>query len=144
MGRLSQTEMVRILSEVSDALEGGAGECRYLARRITPALTATPAESVHNGGTSMAKKAKTKTVRKAAFVFTKEEQGPGETETVQLAVVIPRRVGLWFRHYALDEGLSMAELIRRILHHFMTSHGGGTTEARDDESGGDRSSGRGR
>ena len=63
-------------------------------------------------------------VRKAAFVFTKEAEGPGETETVQLAVVIPRRVGLWFRHYALDQGLSMAELIRRILNEFMTTHGG--------------------
>jgi hypothetical protein len=74
------------------------------------------------GGTSMTKKAKT--VRKAAFVFTKEEGGPGETETLQMAVVIPRRVGLWFRHYALDQGLSMAELIRRILREFMASHGG--------------------
>ena len=64
------------------------------------------------------------TVRKAAFVFTKEEQGPGETKTVQLAVVIPRRVGLWFRHFALDEGLSMAELIRRILREFMATRGG--------------------
>ena len=62
--------------------------------------------------------------REAAFVFTKEEQGPGETETVQLAVVIPRRVGLWFRHYALDQGLSMAELIRRILSEFKATHGG--------------------
>ena len=65
-----------------------------------------------------------RTVRKAAFVFTKEEQGPGATETVQLAVVIPRRVGLWYRHYALDEGLSMAQLIRRILREFMATHGG--------------------
>ena len=65
-----------------------------------------------------------KTVRKAAFVFTKEDQGPGETKTVQLAVVIPRRVGLWFRHFALDQGLSMAELIRRILREFMASYGG--------------------
>jgi hypothetical protein len=65
----------------------------------------------------------TRTVRKAAFVFTKEAEGPGETETVQLAVVIPRRVGLWFRHYALDHGLSMAELIRRILGDFMAAHG---------------------
>jgi hypothetical protein len=86
---------------------------------------------------------KAKTVRKAAFVFTKEEQGPGETETVQLAVPIPRHVGLWFRHYALDQGLSMAELIRRILHHFMTTHGGEAT-ARGDDGGEDRSSGRGR
>ena len=67
---------------------------------------------------------KAKTVRKAAFVFTKEEQAPGETETVQLAVVIPRRVGLWFRHYALDHRLSMAELIRRILREFMATHDG--------------------
>jgi len=65
-----------------------------------------------------------KTVRKAAFVFTKEEQAPGEMETVQLAVVIPRRVGLWFRHYALDHRLSMAELIRRILREFMATHEG--------------------
>jgi hypothetical protein len=62
-------------------------------------------------------------VRKAAFVFTKEEQGSGETETVQLAVVIPRRVGLWFRHYALGQGLRMAELIRRILRDFMATQG---------------------
>ena len=67
---------------------------------------------------------KPRTTRKAAFIFTKEEQGPRATETVQLAVVIPRRVGLWFRHYALDEGLSMAELIRRILRDFMATHGG--------------------
>ena len=67
---------------------------------------------------------KAKTVRKAAFVFTKEEQTPGETETVQLAVVIPRRVGLWFRHFALDQGLSMAELVRRILSDFMATHDG--------------------
>ena len=64
------------------------------------------------------------TMRKAAFVFTKEEQGPGETERVQLAVPIPRDVSRWFRHYALDQGLSMAELIRRILREFMASHGG--------------------
>jgi hypothetical protein len=62
--------------------------------------------------------------QKAAFVFTKEEQTSGETETVQLAVPIQRRVGLWFRHYALDQGLSMAELIRRILSEFMATHGG--------------------
>jgi hypothetical protein len=43
---------------------------------------------------------------------------------VQLAVPIPRAVGRWFRHYALDQGLSMAELIRRILREFMTTHGG--------------------
>jgi hypothetical protein len=66
---------------------------------------------------------KTGLPRKAAFVFTKEEQVSGETETVQLAVVIPRRVSLWFRHYALDQGLSMAELIRRILRNFMATHG---------------------
>jgi hypothetical protein len=46
--------------------------------------------------------------QKAGFVFTKEEQGPGETETVQLALPIPRRTSRWFRHYALDQGLSMA------------------------------------
>jgi hypothetical protein len=43
----AQMAMVRILSEVSDALEGGAGELRHLAHRVTPALTATPAESPH-------------------------------------------------------------------------------------------------
>jgi hypothetical protein len=64
------------------------------------------------------------TEQKAAFVFTKDEQGPGATETVQLAVVIPRRVGLWFRHYALDQGMSMAELVRRILSEFMATHDG--------------------
>ena len=64
------------------------------------------------------------TEQKAAFVFTKEESGPGETETVQLAVPIPRRTSRWFRHYALDHGLSMAELIRRILRDFMATHGG--------------------
>ena len=42
------------------------------------------------------------TVRKATFVFTKEEQTSGKTETVQLAVPIPRSEGRWFRHYALD------------------------------------------
>ena len=62
--------------------------------------------------------------RKAAFVFTKEEHGPKETETVQMAVPIPREVGRWFRHYALDQGLSMADLIRRILREFMAAHGG--------------------
>ena len=72
----------------------------------------------------MTKKTRTKTVRKAAIVLTKEVHGPGEIETVQLAVVIPRRVGLWFRHYALDHRLSMAELIRRILSEFMATHGG--------------------
>ena len=65
-----------------------------------------------------------KTVRKAAFVFTKDEHVSGDTETVQLAVVIPRRVGLWFRHYALDHDLSMAALIRQILREFMAAHGG--------------------
>jgi hypothetical protein len=43
-------EMVRMLNEVSDALEGGAGDLRYLASRITPAPTATPAESTHVAG----------------------------------------------------------------------------------------------
>ena len=64
------------------------------------------------------------TGQKAAFVFTKVAHGPGATETVQLAVPIPRAQGRWFRHYALDQGLSMAELIRRILREFMASHGG--------------------
>jgi hypothetical protein len=64
------------------------------------------------------------TVQKAGFVFTKEEQAPRATETVQLAVPIPRRTSRWFRHYALDRGLSMAELIRRILRNFMAAHGG--------------------
>jgi hypothetical protein len=63
-------------------------------------------------------------VQKAAFVFTKEETGSGETDTVQLAVPIPRQVSRWFRHYALDQNLSMAELIRRILREFMATHGG--------------------
>jgi hypothetical protein len=62
------------------------------------------------------------TEQKAAFVFTKEATGPGEVATVQLAVPIPRHVGLWFRHFALDQRLSMAELIRRILSEFMASH----------------------
>jgi hypothetical protein len=66
------------------------------------------------------------TVRKAAFVSTKNEQASGATETVQLAVPIPRDVSPWFRHYALDQGLSMAELIRRILREFMAVHGGPT------------------
>ena len=52
------------------------------------------------------------------------EQGPGATETVQLAVPIPRRVRRWFRHYALDQGFSMAEFIRRILRDFMATHRG--------------------
>jgi hypothetical protein len=64
------------------------------------------------------------TVQKAALADTKEAHGSGDTETVQLSVVIPRRTSLWFRHYALDQGLSMAELIRRILSDFMTTHGG--------------------
>jgi hypothetical protein len=64
------------------------------------------------------------TEQKAAFVVTKEENGSGEAATVQLAVPIPRDVSRWFRHYALDQGLSMAELIRRILREFMASHGG--------------------
>jgi hypothetical protein len=64
------------------------------------------------------------TEQKAAFVFTKNESGPGETATVQLAVPIPRRVGRWFRHYALGHDLSMAELIRRILRDFMATRGG--------------------
>jgi hypothetical protein len=64
------------------------------------------------------------TEQKAGFVFTKEEEGPGETETVQMAVSIPRNVSRWFRHYALDQGLSLAALIRRILWEFMATHGG--------------------
>jgi hypothetical protein len=64
------------------------------------------------------------TAQKAGFVFTKEEQGPGATETVQLAVPIPREVSRWFRHYALDHDLSMAALIRQILREFMAAHGG--------------------
>jgi hypothetical protein len=72
---------------------------------------------------------KATTVQKAAFVFTKDEQGPREAETLQLAVPIPRRQGRWFRHYALDHGLSMAELIRRILREFMATHGGPPDDA---------------
>ena len=64
------------------------------------------------------------TARTATVVSTTDEQAAREAATVQLAVVIPRSVGLWFRHYALDQGLSMAELIRRILRHFMETHGG--------------------
>jgi hypothetical protein len=64
------------------------------------------------------------TAQKAAFVFTKDEHGPGATERVQLAVPIPRSVSRWIRHYALDHDLSMAELIRQILREFMASHGG--------------------
>jgi hypothetical protein len=57
-------------------------------------------------------------------VFTKDETGPAEAATVQLAVSIPRAQGRWFRHYALDQGLSMAALIRQILPDFMAAHGG--------------------
>ena len=64
------------------------------------------------------------TVQKAAFVDIKEAHGSEETDTVQLSVVIPRRTSLWFRHYALDHGLSMAELIRQILSDFMATHDG--------------------
>jgi hypothetical protein len=64
------------------------------------------------------------TEQKAAFVVTEEETGSGETATVQLAVPIPRSQGRWFRHYALDQGLSMGELIRRILREFTATHGG--------------------
>jgi hypothetical protein len=42
---------------------------------------------------------------------------------VQLAVPIPREVSRWFRHYALDQGLSMAALIRQILREFMARGG---------------------
>jgi hypothetical protein len=42
---------------------------------------------------------------------------------VQLAVPIPRSTSRWLRHYARDHGLSMAELIRRILRDFMANHG---------------------
>jgi hypothetical protein len=48
--------------------------------------------------------------------------------TVQLAVPIPRDVSRWFRHYALDHGLSQAELIRRILREFMAAHGGAAND----------------
>jgi hypothetical protein len=57
-------------------------------------------------------------------VYTKEQSGPEGTATVQLAVPIPRDVSRWFRHYALDQGLSMAALIRRILREFMAARGG--------------------
>ena len=67
---------------------------------------------------------KAKTVQKAAFVVARKTTGPGDTETVQLAVPIPRSQSLWYRHYALDQRLSMAELIRRILLEFTASHGG--------------------
>jgi hypothetical protein len=78
-----------------------------------------PAESTHTDGTHMTKTSR----QKAAFVFTKEETGPGGTATVQLAVPIPRGVSRWFRHFALDHNLSMAELVRRILSEFMAAHG---------------------
>jgi hypothetical protein len=65
-----------------------------------------------------------RTKQKTAFVVTKEETGPEGTATVQLAVPIPREVSRWFRHYALDQGLSLAELTRRILREFMAAHGG--------------------
>ena len=64
------------------------------------------------------------TARTAAVVGTTDEQAAGATATVQLAVPIPRRTSIWFRHYALDQGLSMAALIRRILRNFMATHGG--------------------
>ena len=51
-------------------------------------------------------------------------RGPRRCDLVQLAVPIPRDVSRWFRHYALDQGLSMAALIRRILRDFMAAHGG--------------------
>jgi hypothetical protein len=38
----AQTAMARIIWEVADVLEGGAAELRSLARRVKPALTATP------------------------------------------------------------------------------------------------------
>jgi hypothetical protein len=63
-------------------------------------------------------------VEKAAFMFTKDEHGPGATETVQMAVPIPRRTSRWFRHFALDHDLSMAALIRQILRDFVAAHGG--------------------
>ena len=101
---------------------------RERTRRATTgsAMTAMPADQPPTGeidargGSHMTKN----TVRKAAFVFTKEEIGTGEAATVQLAVPVPREVGRWFRHYALDHGLSMAELIRQILRDFMAIHGG--------------------
>jgi hypothetical protein len=62
--------------------------------------------------------------QKAAFVFTKEESGLEATETVQMAVPIPRDMSRWFRHYTLDHGLSQAALIRRLLREFMAAHGG--------------------
>ena len=64
------------------------------------------------------------TARTAAVAGSTDEQAAGDAATVQLAVPIPRRTSIWFRHYALDQGLSMAELIRRILRDFMATHGG--------------------
>jgi hypothetical protein len=64
------------------------------------------------------------TARTAAVVGTTNDQAAEEGATVQLAVPVPRHTGRWFRHYALDHGLSMAELIRRILREFMATHGG--------------------
>ena len=63
-------------------------------------------------------------VRTAAVVSTTDEQVAEEAATVQLAVPIPRATSLWFRHFALDQGLSQATLIRRILRDFMATHGG--------------------
>jgi len=40
-------QMVRILSEVSDALESSASGLRHLAHRDTPAPAATPPKSTH-------------------------------------------------------------------------------------------------
>ena len=40
-------EMVRIFCELSDALEDGASELRYLARRVRPAKTAERRNSTH-------------------------------------------------------------------------------------------------
>jgi hypothetical protein len=40
-----------------------------------------------------------------------------------------RRVGLWFRHYALEHGLSMAELTRQILRDFMAGPANDTAAA---------------
>jgi hypothetical protein len=53
-----------------------------------------------------------------------DEQAAAEAATVQLAVPNPRDVGRCFRHYALDHGIGMAELVRRILREFMAAHGG--------------------
>ena len=41
------TAMVRIFCELSDALEDGASELRYLARRVRPAKTAERRNSTH-------------------------------------------------------------------------------------------------